>query len=55
MNMKSERKKSNPNNFLAIGIALGAALGVTLDNIPPGVGSGLIIGSIPGLKNLNRK
>jgi len=53
---KSKTKLSGNGTYLAIGIALGTAIGVSMDNISIGVALGVAIGaSMDALANKNKK
>ena len=48
---KNKKKDHNSNDYLAIGLSLGVAFRLLLDNLALGIVCGVIVGCLPNFKN----
>jgi len=52
---KNHGKKKDDIPYLAMGISIGAAIGITMDNLALGMGIGVAIGAaLDGMKSKNK-
>ena len=52
---KNKKKDHSSNNYLAVGLSLGVAFGLLLDDPALGIACGVIVGCLPNFKNRGKK